>query len=106
VGKAQELFQEFSVAVKANKLPTISDDEIDARCEQFAKLLGSLDAIWSNTRGMDAGLPPAKLQLEHLQKALLAGKQLWFAMRIGTLLLGKETCLFDETVQFVGNCKH
>ena len=48
-------------------------------------MLGILDVIWSNVRGIDAGLLPTEVQLEYLSKALVEGKQLWLSMRIGTL---------------------
>jgi len=48
-------------------------------------LLGLLDAIWSNVRGIDAGLLPTAAQIEQLQRALIEGKQLWLVMKIQTL---------------------
>jgi len=85
MAKAKALFEDFSLAIKMKKVPTIDDAVVETKCTQFAKLLGLLDAIWSNVRGMDAGLLPTEVQLEYLEKALTEGKLLWLAMGIKTL---------------------
>jgi len=52
---------------------------------QFVKMLGSLDAIWSNVQGIDAGLLPTETQVNYLRKAIEEGKALWNALDLGTL---------------------
>jgi len=83
--KSQELFQEFSTASKNKKMPTKTDAEIETRCREFARMFGLLDAIWSNVRGIDAGLLPTDEQVQQLRTATLNAKQLWCTMNIGTL---------------------
>ena len=78
--KASVLLDEFAVLIKTKKIPTKTDAEIDSNCQQFANLLGTLDAIWSSVRGTDSGLLPADVQLEHLKKSLHDGKELWLSM--------------------------
>ena len=58
---------------------------IDEKTNQHAKMLGLLDAIWSNVRGIDAGLLPTEAQVLYLRKALDEGKSLWNQLDLGTL---------------------
>ena len=44
-----------------------------------------MDVIWSNVRGIDAGLSPTDEQIDQLEKALPAAKQMWLDMDIKTL---------------------
>jgi len=53
--QSQGLFDEFAAKIKVNKIPEVSDEVIDNKCRQFARLFGLLDAVWSNVRGIDAG---------------------------------------------------
>jgi len=48
-------------------------------------MLGLLDVVWSNVRGIDAGLLPTTDQIEQLKKATTDGKSLWLSMGLGTL---------------------
>lgn len=82
--KAKELFVEFAVAMKEKKVEDVADEVIENKCLQFARLFGLLDAVWSNVRGIDAGLLQTDSQVELLRKVLLEAKQLWIAMGIST----------------------
>ena len=83
--KAETLFNEFGHAIKQKKEPTVSDDTVDLKCAQFARLMGLLDAIWSSVRGIDAGLLPTDTQVQHLRRATSEGKSLWLEMGLTTL---------------------
>jgi len=83
--KSQLLFAEFATSIKNNKIPGTDDALIDTKMNEHAKLLGLLDAIWSNVRGTDAGLLPTEAQINCLRKATAEGKALWNAIDIGTL---------------------
>jgi len=82
--KAEELFTAFASEIKLKKIPTVGDEVINSKCHQHANLLGLLDKIWSNVRGIDAGLLPTQLQLESLEKATSKAKALWLQMELGT----------------------
>jgi len=82
--KADQLFLQFATVINEKKVPTMSDEEINSKCAQFARMLGLLDAIWSNVRGIDGGLLPTEAQIEHLQNATREGKTLWKQMELGT----------------------
>jgi len=82
--KSEELFIDFSAAIREKKVPTVTDDEVNLKCQQCARLFGLLDVIWSNVRGVDAGLLPTESQIQQLRDALLQAKQVWIDMDIGT----------------------
>ena len=81
--KADVLFEAFAATIKEKKVPHVTDEAIDNKCGLFARLLGLLDAIWSNVRGIDAGLLPTAEQIQHLRNATSEAKALWLAMGIG-----------------------
>jgi len=81
--KADLLFQSFMTSIKEKSAADVSDTTIEWKCLQCARLLGSLDAIWSNVRGIDAGLPPTTGQIQHLTDAMTEAKRLWLDMDIG-----------------------
>jgi hypothetical protein len=70
---------------RMNKIPTISDEDIQSTCQKYCRLLGLLDAIWSAVRGLHSGLLPSEAQQIHLQTALLEAKELWIQMKLSTL---------------------
>ena len=79
------MFNEFCTAIIAKKLIGLSDKLITTKCNQFARLLGLLDIIWSNVCGIDAGLLPTDEQIEQLRKATANAKAMWLDMGMGTL---------------------
>jgi len=81
---AEESLTEFSVAIKEKKVPTVSDTTIDTKCSEIKRAFGLLDAIWSDVRGIDAGLLPADDQVSLLRKLLAAAKELWLNMDMKT----------------------
>jgi len=81
--KADALFHDFAAAIKEKKVPQFTDEAIDNKCQQFARLLGLLDAIWSNVRGIDTGLLPTGVQIQHLTDAISEAKTLWLTKNIG-----------------------
>jgi len=83
--KAKELFNVFAALIKANKIDSMTEAVIEVKCGQFTSMLGLLDAIWSNVRGIDAGLLPTEAQIDYLRKATSKAKALWKEMSIGTL---------------------
>ena len=83
--KAEQLFPEFSNSIKAKKIASKTDAEIDLKCDQYARMFGLLDVIWSSVRGIDAGLLPSNDQINQLRTATANAKQLWLEMKIGTL---------------------
>ena len=85
VDKAQVLFAEFAATTKQKKVATVSDDEIDAKCSTFSKLLALLDVIWSSVRGIEAGLLPTTAQSEELRSVVSNTKQLWLSMGMGAM---------------------
>ena len=82
--KAVELWAAFASAIKQKKIPTVTDNEIDNKCQQHAQMLGYLDAIWFSVRGIDAGLLPTEDQIQHLRKAIADCKAMWNLMALGT----------------------
>jgi hypothetical protein len=68
-----------------NKTVAVASETVQSTCEQYCRLLGLLDAIWSTVRGLDAGLLPTEAQQLQLQQALLEAKELWISMRLSTL---------------------
>lgn len=89
--RAQQLFigteaePGFYASCLARKKQTITDEAIELKCRQYARLFGLLDAIWSSVRGIDAGLLPTDAQVESLKVALEKGKALWLEMGLTTL---------------------
>ena len=83
--KAEALFGEFSLVIKAKRLPSKPEHEIDSKCEECARLFGLLDAVWSNVRGIEAGLLPTDDQMQQLRKATSDAKQLWLSLKLGAL---------------------
>jgi hypothetical protein len=67
--------------------PTASatEDTVRAMCQNYSRLLGLLDAIWSTVRGIDAGVLPTDAQKITLQSVLLQAKELWLNMKLSTL---------------------
>jgi len=84
MSKAEVLFTAFAAEIKLKKVPTVDDALIDFRCTQCGNLLGLMDGIWSSACGIEAGLLPTQLQLEHLEKTLSQAKALWLLMDVGT----------------------
>jgi hypothetical protein len=68
-----------------SKTDTIMEETVEAKCSEYSRLLGLLDAIWSTVRGIDAGLLPTNQQTTNLAKALDEAKKLWLAMKLSTL---------------------
>jgi hypothetical protein len=66
------------------KVATISEQDVKDKCQQYSRLLGLLDAIWSRVRGID-GLLPTAAQIDSLAAALQEAKALWLAMTLSTL---------------------
>lgn len=60
-------------------------DAVKSRCNDYCRLLGLLDAIWSTVRGQHSGLLPTEEQKTSLAGALSEGKTLWLAMGLSTL---------------------
>jgi len=89
------LFTEFAAAIISKKIPTKTNNEIEEKCRQFARLLSLLDIIWSNVRGVDAGLLPTEDQINQLRTALTKAKATWLSMNVGTRQR-KETCIRKE----------
>jgi len=83
--KSQDLFSAFAASMETNEMPGTDDTLINKKTNQHAKMLGLLDAIWSNVQGIDAGLLPTKAQVLYLRKALDEGKSLWNQLDLGTL---------------------
>jgi len=81
--KADLLFEAFRVSLKEKKVHAVSDETIDLKCDLFARMFGLLDAIWSNVRGIDAGLLPTAQQIQHLRSATVEAKTVWLQMDIG-----------------------
>jgi hypothetical protein len=67
-----------------SKVATITDEDVKAKCQQYSRLLGLLDAIWSRVRGID-GLLPTAAQINGLATALQEAKALWVSMNLSTL---------------------
>ena len=82
--KSDRLFDQFKAAIKVKKIQTVSDEDIEAKCNQFTRMFGLMDATWSNVRGIDAGLLPTNEQVGLLRKAISEGKALWLQMNITT----------------------
>lgn len=78
------LFTEFAAAIVSKKIPTKTNNEIEEKCQQFARLLSLLDVIWSNVWGVDAGLLPTEDQINQLRTALTKAKATWLSMNVGT----------------------
>lgn len=68
-----------------SRTPSATEDYVRSTCQQYARLLGLLDAIWSNVRGIDSGLLPTAEQCNTLETALAEGKALWLLMKLTTL---------------------
>jgi hypothetical protein len=66
------------------KTETTTDEEIIAKCNDYCRLLGLLDTIWSAVRGLDAGLLPSNEQKIILAEALSNAKALWLQMGLST----------------------
>jgi len=82
--EAVALFDDFCSVMKEKKLTTVEDTEITTQCDKFARLLSLMDVIWSNARGIDAGLLPTLAQIDQLDKALNSAKQMWIEMGVKT----------------------
>ena len=83
--QSEELFDAFALLIVENKAQSITDDDITSKCNQFARLFGLLDTIWSNVRGIEGGLLPTNEQVNLLRKAIQKGKALWISMNMSTL---------------------
>ena len=88
--KSQQLFiggndhTGFDDLIKSRKKPTVTDAAIDAQCQRYARLLGLLDAVWSNVRGVESGIAPTPDQINTLARALEQCKALWNEMDLTT----------------------
>jgi hypothetical protein len=89
-----------------SKEATVTEVSVRDKCNDFARLLGLLDAIWSSARGIDAGLLPTDAQQLNLQIALLEAKELWLRVNISTLQpkwhLTFDGHLLEQYKQFQG----
>jgi len=83
--KSEALFNGFADAIKGKKIATVTDEDITLKCDKFARLLSLMDVIWSNVRGIDAGLLPTENQIAQLETALNRAKAMWLEMNIKTL---------------------
>jgi hypothetical protein len=68
-----------------SKIEAIPEAVVQSTCENYCRLLGLLDAIWSTVRGLHAGLLPTDPQKQSLQKALDEAKTMWIQMKLSTL---------------------
>ena len=75
----------FIELCRLSKCPTMLEDTLVTKCNEYRSLMGLLDAIWSSVRGLDAGLLPTDEQKERLAEALKEGKALWLRMGLSTL---------------------
>ena len=88
--RSEELFlgndgnQGFCQLIKDQKRPTVADEDIETQCARYARLLGLLDAVWSNVRGIDSGIAPTAAQINTLDVALSRCKALWLEMGLTT----------------------
>jgi len=85
VEQAEELWTSFAVVILQKKMPTITNEAITLKCNQFARMFGLLDTIWSNVRGIEAGLLPTEEQINLLRKAIAKAKETWGVMGMTTL---------------------
>jgi hypothetical protein len=67
-----------------SKEASVSDASISSALTNYCHLLGLLDAVWSNVRGIESGLLPTPQQLNSLKTSLEEGKTLWIQMKIST----------------------
>ena len=65
--------------------PDIEAEIVESKCNEYRRLFGLLDAVWSSVRGVDAGLLPTPEQITILANALDAAKVLWIKMGLSTL---------------------
>ena len=90
MSKAEELFVGSDTSIGflqrllQEKAPHITDECVAKRCQEYADLMGVLDAIWSSVRGIDSGLLPSEEQLAQLEKAINKAKQLWITCGLTT----------------------
>jgi hypothetical protein len=68
----------------ASKQPNALDEVVRKKCEDYSRILGLLDVVWSSVRGIEAGLLPTDAQKLALQVALLETKELWIKMELTT----------------------
>jgi hypothetical protein len=89
-----------------SKQALASEEFICAHCQNFARLLGLLDAIWSTIRGIDGGLLPTDEQKIMLQSVLLQAKELWLEMKLSMLQpkwhLTFNGCLLEQFNRYGG----
>lgn len=113
MGKSKELFlgtedakPGFLQKCLLAKCNTTTDGTITATCQDYCRLLGLLDAIWSTVRGIDAGLLPSGEQKATLADALAKAKALWLGMKLTTLQpkwhLTFDGHLFNQFTTFGG----
>lgn len=89
MGKSATLFlgmeqQSFLQECLSNKTESIAPESVTDKCQQYSRLLGLLDTIWSSVRGKEAGLLPTDEQLDRLEQALSECRQLWLSMGLTT----------------------
>jgi hypothetical protein len=68
-----------------SKIATATEEFVQTTCNNYSRLLGLLDAIWSTVRGLSGGLLPTNEQKMGLQVSLEQAKALWLAMDLSTL---------------------
>jgi hypothetical protein len=69
---------------RESKVATVTDAFIEHHCNNYRRILGLLDAVWSSVRGIDSGLLPTNEQITKLSDALQEAKTLWLAMGLST----------------------
>lgn len=113
MGKSKEIFlgnedgtPGFLQKCLLSKCDTISEETVRATCQDYCRLFGLLDAIWSTVRGLDAGLLPTEDQTTTLANALTKAKALWLQMKLSTLQpkwhLTFDGHLLDQFTKFGG----
>jgi hypothetical protein len=68
-----------------SKIAAATTEFVQSTCNNYSRLLGLLDAIWSSVRGIECGLLPTDAQKLSLQVSLEQAKSLWLAMDLSTL---------------------
>jgi hypothetical protein len=68
-----------------SKCETTPEVTVEFKCNEYCRLLGLLDAIWSMFRGLHLGLLPTDEQRQSLEDALKQAKTLWLQMGLSTL---------------------
>ena len=89
-----------------SKCETTPEATVEFKCNEYCRLLGLLDAIWSTVRGLHSGLLPTEEQRQSLEDALKQAKTLWLQMGLSTLQpkwhLTFDGHLLDQFTKFGG----